>query len=532
MYDVIVLGSGGAGLTAALSAAVNGTRVLVLEASSRWGGSTGVSAGEVWVPGNHLMADLGVPDSVEDALEYCRPYGSGKDCTLIEKFVRSSPEMANFVEESSPIIWKAMSSPDSFAERPGGRDSGRHIEVSPLAVGKLASLEEDFWLSNYPAIFTNDEVFNQRLLIGGEIPEKLAEERIRFGMVCTGIGLIVGLMQGCLAQGVKFERNVRAVRLLNSQDKGINGVVVERGDLEEEIYCNRGVVLATGGFEWNEKMRANLSGGHMTHAVSPPLHLGDGLRMVADVGGQLANTDDSWMWPVIGSSGEVWPSTKRARNDLMLAERFMPHAIWVNRTGNRFVNESSHNCALALAETDADTDAISNLPAWAIFDHQYRSRYPLAGSMPHEELPAQVVEAASLSELAFKTGIDESGLLRTVDRFNDFVDQGRDSDYFRGQSAYDRHYGDPTSELPNLGRIERSPFFSLPVYLGTVGTKGGARIDERARVLDSEDQAIPGLWAAGNAMASIIGSSTIAPGLTIGLALTWGFIAGEDASSN
>ncbi len=532
MYDVIVLGSGGAGLAAALTAAVNGAHVLVLEASSRWGGSTGVSAGEVWVPANHLMEGLGVSDNAEDALEYCRPYSSDKDSSLIEKFVRSSPQMARFVEENSPIIWKAMSSPDSFAERPGGRASGRHIEVSPLVADHEAPLEEDFWLSNHPAIFTNDEVFELRLLLGGQIPKKLAEERVTSGMICTGIGLIVGLMQGCLARGVKFKRKARATRLLSSADGRIAGVVVDRGEIEEEIYCKEGVVLATGGFEWNESLRANLSDGQVTHPVSPPLHQGDGLRMVAGVGGRIEYTEDAWLWPAYARSGQVWPGTEQTRNELMLAERFMPHAIWVNQAGNRFVNESSHNCALALAETGPDTDSISNLPAWAIFDHQYRSRYPLAGSLPHEELPAQVAEATSLRELAIKTGIDESGLLRTVDRFNDFVDQGQDTDYFRGQSAYDRHYGDPTSELPNLGRIERSPFFALPVCLGTVGTKGGARIDERARVLDAEDRPIPGLWAVGNAMASMIGSRTIAPGLTIGLALTWGFIAGQDASSN
>ena len=531
MFDVIVIGSGGAGLTAALTAAVSGANVLVLEASSRWGGSTSVSAGEVWVPANHRMVGLGVPDSLEDAMQYCAAYVSGENTSLVEKFIRAAPEMACFVEENSPIVWSAMTSPDTFAERAGGRASGRHLEVSPLVVGEHESLSSNFWLSNYPAIFTNDEVFKQGLLIGGQPPDALADERIRSGMVCTGVGLIVGLMQGCLAQGVELERNAPVVRLLSGANNHVGGVVVQRGEVEEEIYCSRGVVLATGGFEWNERMRATLSDEHVTHPVSPPLHHGDGLRMASELGAQLEQAIESWVWPALERSSQLWLGTESPRNDLILAERCMPHVVWVNQKGERFVNESSHNCALALAEEDPQSNTLVNLPAWAVFDNQYRRRYPLAGSMPDEELPVEVIQATGLSELAGMMGIDESGLLRTIDRFNNMVTLGQDTDFFRGESAYDRHYGDATAQHPNLGRLEQPPFFAVPIRLGTVGTKGGVCIDEQSRVLDGRGQALDGLWAAGNTMASIIGPETIAPGLTLGLALTWGYIAGLDAVS-
>ena len=315
-----------------------------------------------------------------------------------------------------------------------------------------------------------------------------------------------------------------------TQIDAVTGVVVERDGTDEAIQSSRGVVLATGGFEWDETLRDATLSGRVTHPVSPPLHHGDGLRMAAEVGGALAHTSESWCWPAQEVADRHWPGTNTPRHGLVLGERCMPHVIWVNRDGARFVNESSHNCALAFASLDAQSHAPRNLPAWAIADAQFRSRYPFAGAAPGTELPAHAIEAPSLDALAQAAGIDGRGLRETIARFNVMVGRGRDDDYQRGEAAYDRYYGDPTAEHPNLGTIEQPPFFAMPVQPGAVGTKGGARTDEHARVLDWQDRPIGGLWAAGNAMASVIGPGTIAPGLTLGLALTWGYIAGKDAA--
>ena len=254
--------------------------------------------------------------------------------------------------------------------------------------------------------------------------------------------------------------------------------------------------------------------------------------MAKEVGAKVAFHNESWSWPVFESLGVVWPGTEISRNNLIIAERCMPHVLWVNKRGQRFVNESSHNCAAGLAELDSETRAPSNLPAWAIFDSQYRRRYPLAGSMPEEILPSQVIEAISLKELAMAAEIEEEGLLRSVYRFNEMAAKGKDTDFLRGAAAYDRYYGDPSAKHPNLGSIEQTPFFALPIRLGSVGTKSGVCTDELARVLDKGNAPIKGLWAAGNATSAIIGPGTIAPCLTLGLALTWGFIAGADAASS
>ena len=522
MHDVIVIGSGGAGLTAALSAASVGAQVLVLEASTHWGGSTAVSAGEVWVPVNHAMGKLGVEDSLEDALRYCLPDTHGTQTALLKKFVGTAFEMAQFVERHSPIAWQAMSSPDTFAERSGGRRSARHLEVAPLEANEFEPLHEHFWLPNFPAIFTNDEVFNLRLLFGGEVPQQLAQRRLRQKQVCTGVGLVAGLMQGARAQGVEFARGVRVQQLLRDDHQRICGVVGQCNGTTQTFRASKGVVVACGGFEWNNEVRDLNLNLPVAHPASPPIHHGDGLQMLESIGADIAHTHECWAWPVQELPGHLWPNVNKARHELVLAERCLPHVVWVNQNGERFVNEASHNCALEL------TPKI--LPVWAIADAQYRSRYPLAGAAADQELPNHVVCAPDLQALAKIIDVDEIALQQTIQRYNGFVHQGRDEDFNRGEAAYDRFYGDSLAEHPNLGTIDQPPFYAIRIYPGTVGTKGGARIDEYARVLDTQGLPITGLWAAGNAMASIIGPGTLAPGLTLGLALTWGYIAGQEAA--
>jgi 3-oxosteroid 1-dehydrogenase len=511
--DVVVVGSGAAGLSAALAAGVGGARTVLLEASTRWGGATGVSGGQAWVPGHHH----GPPEDPDDALAYLIAHTEGRDPELLRAFVIAAPRMAVFVERYSPVRWTPMTAPDSF---PDGR-SGRNIDVEPVATGELGPWEEIGWPPPYPPLLTNAEVERLGLMIGGELPFELLGQRAAAGQVALGAGLVVGLLHGCRAAGVELRRDRRVTGLLPRPGGGVGGVRTAEGD----IAAARGVVLACGGFEHDARMLRDLVGGY-EHPVSPPTARGDGLRLAAAAGAALARTTESWSWPVLVDPYATWPGSDVPRPALAITERMLPHAIWVNRAGRRFVDESAHNCALALAETDPATGAPRNLPAWVVVDASFRERYPLAGAAPDAPLSPRVRTADTLAGLAAAIGVDGAGLAETVARFNKDVADGVDGQFHRGETPYDRSGGDPTAAHPNLGAIERPPFHAVPLEAGLVGTKGGPRTDVHARVLDWDDQPIPGLHAAGNAMAAVIGPGTVSPGATIGSALTWGWIAG------
>lgn len=205
--------------------------------------------------------------------------------------------------------------------------------------------------------------------------------------------------------------------------------------------------------------------------------------------------------------------------------------IWVNPAGRRFVNETSHNCALSFTEIDPATNRARNLPAYAVGDAQYRHAYTLAGAAPGDPVPDWVIEGDTLADLASAIGVNGDRLATTVATFNQSAQAGIDAEFGRGSSSYDRHLGDPAAAHPNLGTIETPPFFAMPVLPGLVGTKGGAVTDANARVLDWEARPIPGLFAAGNAADSVIGPGILSSGMTLGLALTWGWLAGTAAAA-
>ncbi|MFI5609616.1 FAD-dependent oxidoreductase [Amycolatopsis sp. NPDC051903] len=515
--DTVVIGSGAAGLAAALAAASRGADVVVLEAAERFGGSTAVSGGQVWAPGNHLLAG----DSAEAALAYCHAAAPGRDPELVGAFVRAVPAVVRAVEEHSPIRFRLVEGyPDTFAELPGGRRA-RHVEVDPVAAQGFAEL---LWPSPFGApVLTNDEFFEHRLFAGGAPPFAVIEKRLAAGEVTLGAGLVAGLLRGCRDAGVELVRGRRVRRLLTG-DGRVTGV----GTDGDGRLSARRVVLATGGFEHDAALRSALLSGPLTHPVTPPVQYGDGLRLAGAAGAQLARTGEYWSWPSYQAPGRYWPDeagTPQAQ--LVLHERNLPHVIWVNAAGRRFVNESSHNCALAFAELDPTTHRPRNLPAWAIGDAQFRARYPVAGAAPGEPLPEWLLSADTLDELAASAGIDAAGLRDTVTRFNAAVAAGGDPEFHRGETTYERAFGDATAAHPNLGTIAEPPFFALAVRAGAVGTKGGARTDHRARVLDWSDRPIPGLYAAGNTAAAVFGPGTIAGGITIASALTWGWLAGS-----
>ena len=527
--DVVVVGSGGAGLSAALAAAVAGAEVLVLEGSERWGGTTAISGAQVWVPANHRMAEAGVPDSFEEALDYCRRHSIGRDPGPIETFLRTAPRVARLLEQHSPLRFAAaLRIPDSLPVAEGGK-VGRHLEPEPIEVGDLGDLEDLVWPAAFPMVFTNDEVARLDLIGGGLQPEELYVQRTDAGLVCMGQALVIGLLRGCRDAGVRLVRGRRVVRLLRERSQ-VTGVVATRGGGTLEIRARRGVVLAAGGFESDPEMVLRLQGEPATRPVPPPINRGDALRLAGRVGAQITRTSEGWFLPVLDLPGETWPDGS-PRPRLVYAERGRPHVIWVDQHGHRFVNEASHNCALALAELDPSTMRLRHHPVWAIGDAQYRAASSLGNLEPGAPTPDWLLEAGTLADLAARCEIPAAALTETVERFNRLAAAGTDPDFGRGAGAYDRGLGDPAAPDPNLGQITQPPFFAVEIHRGTVGTRGGPLTDTHARVVDWDAAPIPGLYAAGNAAACVIGPGTVAPGLTLSLALTWGWIAGRHAAT-
>jgi succinate dehydrogenase/fumarate reductase flavoprotein subunit len=528
--DVIVVGSGAAGLSAALAAACTGADVLVLEGSALWGGTSAISGGQVWVPGHDRARESSSADSIADAVEYCAGHSAGRPLEPIETFVNAVSQVVRSIEAHSPLRFQvAARIPDSLSEAEGGR-VGRMLEPEPVEVGDLGDVDDLLWPPAFPMVFTNDEVARLDLVGGGVQPQELFEQRTAAGLVCMGEALVVGLLHGCRSAGVRMERGCRVTRLRRA-DRRVVGVEIDDHDGTRTVTARRGVVLANGGFESDPELVHRLQGDPATLPVSPPINRGDALRLSGQVGAQIAGIAEGWFLPVLQVPGVSWPDG-RPRPQLAYAERGRPHLIWVNQHGQRFVDEASHNCAWALAELDPRTARLRNHPVWAIGDAQYRARSSVGPVEPGEASPVWLVEADSLTELARHCQIDGHALTSTVERFNQMVAHGADDDYGRGADAYDRGIGDPTSHHPNLGTIDRPPFFAVRIHRGTVGSRGGPLTDSRARVTDWNNTPIPGLYAAGNATSCIIGPGTIAPGLTLALALTWGWTAGDEAGSS
>ena len=529
--DVVVVGTGAAGLSAALAARVSGARVLVVEKSEVAGGTTAMSGGCIWIPGHHYMADLGVSDSREAAMEYIRAVSPDGWHNLEEPlwaaFVDRAPEMLKFVEAHSPARFKPNRDPDPYAEAPGGMEFGRNVSPRPIRLGILGPWRNRVRPRTLSVELSYDEIVDTHFYAN---PKKgmmrffprLLWRHLR-GMRTRGNALTIGLLKGCLDKGVEIWLKSAAKRL-TTQDGRVIGLELERDGTQIAVEATKGVILASGGFEWNAEMMAEHFPGPVEWTASPSTNTGDGHRMAADVGAHLDRMDQAL---IMGTTPVTYEGRLQGQP---AADYFLPHSMIVNRHGKRFVNEKQMNVGLAFAERDPDTGEPLHLPAWRIYDSQFAEKYPHA--LPKASVPGNRFKADSLADLARQIDVDPDGLVDTAQRFSEFARAGQDEDFGRGSTAWDRNRGgDPTHEpSPTLGTIERAPFYAMPFKASFLGTKGGARTNERAEVLRSDGTSIPGLYAAGNVMANAFGSKGVGAGTTLGPCLTWGYIAGLSAA--
>jgi len=531
--EVVVAGSGAAGLVAALSAAEAGARVTVVERSAHVGGTTAVSGGGIWVPQNHHMVEMGADDSRDEALAYCRRMVDGRmPDDLIVTFVDTAPRVVRFLEEHTPLRLHAMSWPDYHPEMEGARRTGRMLEPDVFdksVLGEWADRVRPAPVLAMPITLEEQTVTWQL----GYTPQKLdvraVKARAAAGQVTVGHALVAALLKGCLDRDVTVLTGTRARRLLRDGTGRIAGVRCDSGGGPIDVQADA-TVLATGGFEWDESLKRSFLNGPLTHPTSPPFGEGDGLRMAMEAGAALANMSEAWWYPASSVPGDWYEGRPLSR--FVATERTAPHCILVNRFGQRFVNEAANynDMMKAFYHFDANGYFWRNIPCWSLMDSQYRRRYNIAAARPGSPDPDWLLRADSLEDLAETLGIDAGRLTATVKRFNDFARAGRDPDYGRGDSYYDRFHGDPAAPHPNLGTIEEPPFYALEVHPGCVGTKGGPLTDTSAQVLDVTGAPIAGLFAAGNVAASPSGPAYFGGGCSIGMAVTWGYLAGVAAA--
>jgi len=554
-YDAIVLGAGAAGMTAAAVAATGGLRVLLIEKSAQVGGTTAISGGMVWIPANAKMAEAGIADTAEQArlyLRHCVPGGFNEH--LRSAFLASADAAIAYLERNTSVRLKpVVNYPDYYPDLPGATGGGRVLE--PVAFdGRM--LGKHFRLLRPP--LPEFMLFGGMMVDRPDIPHfrktgrsSLSAARVarlvaRYGWqrlfadrgtsLYLGNALAARLLHSLLRQNVELALDTEVAGLINDSGKvaGVTLARVRNGEAgRRDIRAGRGVVLATGGFSQDPQMRARYlpdGAGNLSAACSSIT--GDGLRLGMLAGGGMCeqNADNAFWTPVSrftrqdGSQG-VFPHT--------VTDRGKPGVIAVNRSGRRFTNEaqSYHEFVRAMFRGDNDGPCI---PAYLICDRRFLWRYglgavrPFALSLREYLRGGYLVRGETIGALALALGIDAEPLAATLARHNEGARNGTDPEFSRGGDAYQRYLGD-ADHTPNpcVAPIEHPPFYAVAVHPGDLGTAAGLLADENARVLDGAGRPIDNLYACGNDMSSIMNGAYPGPGITLGPALTFGYLAAK-----
>lgn len=544
--DVLVVGSGAAALTAAVTAAAHGARVLVIEKSELFGGTAATSGGVVWIPASHHALAAGHADSPEEAFRYIRALTAPNVTDeRIWACVRRGREMLAWLERHTAVPVRAHPYADYHPELPGGKLGWRSHEPLPLHARELGADFARMRPTHPAAMFlgriawtleeTGPLLFRlpgwRRIAFGVlgryllDVPYRFTSLRDR--RLTLGNALVARLKLSLDRAGGELWLCSPLVELVCAGGRAA-GALVEREGRRLTIGARRGIVLAAGGFERNAELRAR----HLPSSPNPawsgsqPNNTGEVILAATRVGAATMNMDSAWWGASLSLPGEE-------RGRLLTFERSLPGSIIVDQAGRRYMNEAASYHVTGLQMVRAHSPETPTVPSWILFDAQYRRSYPMGPMVPDfpdwmqpRNLRGVLVKARTWEALAQRARLPPAALRETVERFNRFARAGVDPDFRRGESAYDRYYGDPKVQPnPTLRALERPPFYALPIYPGDLGTNGGLVTDEHARVLDAQGRPIPGLYAAGNMAASVMGYSYPAAGATLGPGMTFGYIA-------
>lgn len=552
-YDVIVVGSGAAGMMAALRARDLGLDVLVVEKAHKYGGTSATSGGVIWIP-NHGLP--GSDDSRDETLRYLDAVVSDpvrRD--RLEAYVDAGPEMLRYCE-SRGINFFSMPWPDYFSEAPGAR-ADRSL-VLPMYDGR--KLGDQFTLMREQ--FTRFKLFNRYSMdfseaytISGRasgwlrtLARVIGRYWLDFGTrrltrrdrwFSLGAAVIGPFRKHLMDQGVELRLGTKLNKLI-TDDGRVTGIEVSRFGNSHEIEARHGVIICAGGFEWNQELRDRfytVPGSTRWSSTPEGANEGEALLAGLELGASTEFTETPWMVPTMSMPIKGVSNFEEIHQAVFDVGR--PHSVCVNRNGDRFVDEACGYDRFGNAMIADQVKTGANAPCWLVFDSTFRYKFPAGGFMPDAIMPDRSIppdwwdhylfKAESIAALAKKIGIDSTKLESVVANMNVYARTGEDPEFGRGSTVYDRNFGDPALKPnPCLGAIDKAPYYAIPVNLGDLGTKGGLKADARARVLDGNDRPIPGLYAAGNASGSPFGNCYPGAGGTIGPGMVFGFLAAND----
>lgn len=546
--DLVVVGSGAAGMTGAVVAALGGASVLVLEKTEFVGGTTAVSGGGLWIPLNHHAAEVGVEDNRDDALAYLRACAGGTaEDDILETLVDRGPEMIRLLEDKAGLSFRPWpgygTTIDYRPDLPGSRHGGRTLDPGTVALADLGEWAPKLRIgANSRSDGTLDRLapkggrhhilpLDHPALAGATPrPEEAGKH------VIVGSALAAQLLRAALEQGVTILLDTPVKQLLVA-DGRVVGVRAETADGPLYVRARYGVLMGTGGFSHNAELKRLWLDRALEFSCEIEENQGDGHLMGMAVGAQTAGLGDAW-WSMRGAGH---------------THRYVPHTLVVNSEAKRFCDEGLNYYDFGLvfgSKRDSADGRPKNLPAWLIFDSQGTRKYSvLAATVAAVASNADAVDdtrstalaaatrltqAPTLAELASKLGIDPEQLTRTIEQFNGYAREGRDPDFHRGESRWVLDaWGDPEhGPNPSLGTVEEGPFYAVEILPGALATRGGLRVNGQAAVLSAATGApIPGLYAAGNCSNGAAPLAYPGPGSTIGAAMTFGFVAGQQVAA-
>jgi succinate dehydrogenase/fumarate reductase flavoprotein subunit len=551
--DVLVVGSGCAGLSAAVTAGHHGLKVLITEKEPRFGGTTARSGGWLWIPGTRLAKAWGIVEDKEQARTYLRhEAGNSFDAARVDAFLTNGPEAVDFFTIKTAVRFDMpLTFPDYHAEAPGGAQGGRSMVTRPFDGRELGSHVHDLGrplpeLTVFGIMLGSgkDIVHFMRatksLTSAAYVARRLSKHAMDVMQTGRGMTLTNGnALAGRLAKSA-FDLNIplwlsSPVRELIMEDGAVRGAVVAHDGKTVRVTTKRGVVLACGGFPHDvarrQKMFPHAPTGQEHYSPGPTGNTGDGLRLAESAGGRIEDTlPNAAAWVPVSVT-----TRKDGSKGVMphFIDRAKPGVIAVTREGKRFANEgnSYHDFVQDMVKAAKPGEEIT---AYLVCDHRTLRKYGL-GCVPPFPMPigeyvrnSYLKRGATLTELARQTGIDAKALEATVAEFNATAAEGRDPLFGKGSRAYNRYQGDALhGPNPCIAPLERSPFYAIKLVVGDLGTYAGIKTDANARALDADGKIIPGLYAAGNDMASIMGGNYPGAGITLGPALTFGYIAGK-----